>query len=138
MKGLFKMNVDFRRMGNLEGVFIADSDDVDYLVNKKICVYFGEVLGKHSEIYGNIKKNDIKLISTDNKVINVIEEYELENGYNPFNYSVFVQEMENIPENGIEWNDCTVSEFIDFQRNGDIPKYQKENYLNYIKLHTIK
>lgn len=52
MKALFKMDFDCGRMGNLEGVFIADTEDVEYLVNNKISVYFGEVLGKHSEISG--------------------------------------------------------------------------------------
>ena len=52
MKALFKMDFDCGRMGNLEGVFITDTEDVEYLVNNKISVYFGEVLGKHSEISG--------------------------------------------------------------------------------------
>lgn len=42
MKALFKMDFDCGRMGNLEGVFIADTEDVEYLVNNKISVYFGE------------------------------------------------------------------------------------------------
>ena len=55
MKALFKMDFDCGRMGNLEGVFIADTEDVEYLVNNKISVYFGfsnfakpeNVIGKH-------------------------------------------------------------------------------------------
>ena len=42
MKALFKMDFDCGRMGNLEGVFITDTEDVEYLVNNKISVYFGE------------------------------------------------------------------------------------------------
>ena len=44
------MDFDCGRMGNLEGVFIADTEDVEYLVNNKISVYFGEVLGSLAPI----------------------------------------------------------------------------------------
>ena len=39
MKALFKMDFDCGRMGNLEGVFIADTEDVEYLVNNKIIAH---------------------------------------------------------------------------------------------------
>ena len=54
MKALFKMDFDCGRMGNLEGVFIADTEDVEYLVNNKISVYFGEVLGKNTLKYPGV------------------------------------------------------------------------------------
>lgn len=59
MKALFKMIFDCGRMGNLEGVFIADTEDVEYLLNNEISVYFGEVLGKHSEISGIIDRSEL-------------------------------------------------------------------------------
>ena len=82
MKALFKMDFDCGRMGNLEGVFIADTEDVEYLVNNKISVYFGEVLGKHSEISGCVAESEIKQITTDENVIKIVEEYGLNSGYN--------------------------------------------------------
>ena len=88
MKALFKMDFDCGRMGNLEGVFIADTEDVEYLVNSKICVYFGEVLGKHSEISGCVAESEIKQITTDENVIKIVEEYGLNSGYNPFEYTL--------------------------------------------------
>lgn len=60
MKALFKMDFDCGRMGNLEGVFIADTEDVEYLVNNKISVYFGEVLGntlKYPGVWLKVKSN---------------------------------------------------------------------------------
>jgi hypothetical protein len=50
MKAIYRMDIDCGRNGNLTGVFIADKDHVKILLEKKIEIYFGEVLGKHSEI----------------------------------------------------------------------------------------
>ena len=133
MKALYKMNFDFGRMGNLEGIFVADTEDVKYLVDNKISVYFGEVLGKHSEISGPVTDGEIKQITTDEKVIKVVEEYGLENGYSPFDYNVCNSETEGIPDNGIEWSDCTVQEYIDFKRKGIIPEYYQEEYEEWLK-----
>lgn len=128
MKGLYKLNVDCGRQGCLEGVFIADSEDVEYLTSNSISVYFGEVLGKHSEISGILGKDDIKLITTEQNVVDVVEKYGLQNGYNPFEYNVCEYETENIPENGVEWGDCTIKEYIDFMRKGYVPLLYKESY----------
>lgn len=113
MKALFKMDFDCGRMGNLEGVFITDTEDVEYLVNNKISVYFGEVLGKHSEISGCVAESEIKQITTDENVIKIVEEYGLNSGYNPFEYTLCTSETEDIPDNGVDWDDCTVQEYID-------------------------
>lgn len=126
MKALFKMDFDCGRMGNLEGVFIADTEDVEYLVNNKISVYFGEVLGKHSEISGCVAESEIKQITTDENVINIVEEYGLNSGYNPFEYTLCTSETEDIPDNGVDWDDCTVQEYIDFMRKGIIPQYYEK------------
>lgn len=128
MKALFKMNFDCGRMGNLEGVFIADTEDVEYLVNNKISVYFGEVLGKHSEISGGVDKSEIKMITADVNVINIVQEHGLESGYNPFDETLCTCETEDVPENGVEWADCMVQDFIDFKRKGIIPEYYQKSH----------
>lgn len=46
---LYRFNLDCGRMGDLSGIFIADQKQIDKIEGKNI--YFGEVLGKHSEIY---------------------------------------------------------------------------------------
>jgi hypothetical protein len=114
MKALFKMDFDCGRMGNLEGVFIADTEDVEYLVNNKISVYFGEVFGKHSEISGCVAESEIKQITTDENVIKIVEEYGLNSGYNPFEYTLCTSETEDIPDNGVDWDDCTVQDVFIF------------------------
>lgn len=128
MKALFKMNFDCGRMGNLNGVFIADTEDVEYLVENKISVLFGEVLGKHSDISGRVAENEISLITTDENVLKVVREHDLESGYNPFDYNLCEYETDDVPENGVEWSDCTVQDFIDFKRKGDIPEYYKKSH----------
>lgn len=86
-KGVFKFNFDCGREGNLEGVFISTKEEVRALIDSHVEVYFGEVLGKHSEIYGKVEESEIILVSDDEKVVELVEEYKLENGYNPFNYT---------------------------------------------------
>jgi len=86
MKAVYKLHFDCGRMGELNGLFISDTDKVRELIESGADVYFGEVLGKHSEVCGPIEESDISLVSTDENVIKVIEEHGLENGYNPFDY----------------------------------------------------
>ena len=88
MKAVFKMDCKCGRMGNLQGVFVAEREDVAILIDNGLRVYFGEVLGKHSDICGAIDKDEIKEVSEDPKVVSLVEEYGLSNGYNPFHYEV--------------------------------------------------
>lgn len=137
MKALYKMQIDCGRSGSLEGVFIADTLDVKYLVDNKISIYFGEVLGKHSEVYGCVDKKEIKKITTDEIAIKVVEKHGLESGYNPFEYTLCEDETEDVPENGVCWTDCTVKEFIDFKRKGIVPKYYLEAYNEFVNSTNI-
>jgi len=131
MKALFKMNFDCGRNGNLEGVFIADTEDVKYLVENNISVYFGEVLGKHSDVSGCVDESEISLITSDGNILDIVMEHGLESGYNPFDYNLCTSETNCVPENGIEWSDCTIQDFIDFKLNGTIPEYYKDSYLEW-------
>lgn len=133
MKALFKMIFDCGRMGNLEGVFIADTEDVEYLLSNEISVYFGEVLGKHSEISGIIDRSELKMITDDENVINIVKEYGLETGYNPFDEALCTYETEEVPENGVEWGNCMVQDFIDFKRKGIIPEHYKKSHQEWLE-----
>jgi len=83
-KKVFKFSASFGRMGDLEGVFISTQEDVDALFGQKI--YFGEVLGKHSEVILKIEPKHITVVTDDAKVISLFDEFDLSNGYNPFDY----------------------------------------------------
>lgn len=86
MKAVYKFHYDCGRMGELTGLFITDTEKVKALIESGEEVYFGEVLGKHSEVCGPIEEHDLTLISTEENVIKIIEEHDLENGFNPFDY----------------------------------------------------
>ncbi|WP_281322168.1 hypothetical protein [Flavobacterium aestivum] len=85
-KAIYKFSANYGRSGDLEGIFIAAKQEVDKLISSKIEVYFGEVLGKHSEIYRAIEKKEIKLVTDDAEAIKIVAKYNLTSGHNPFNY----------------------------------------------------
>lgn len=82
---LWKFCWDCGRSGFIDGLFLASSKDVEELLGKQI--YFGEVLGKHSEIYGTIDEGDIKQIEVDAATIDGLTPHgPTLSGYNPFDY----------------------------------------------------
>lgn len=87
MKGIYSFYWDCGRLGNVSGMFVADVAEVDQSIGKR--VYFGEILGKHSEIYGTLEQSDVELKTTDQDFIFKFEEIFGENyceGYNPLEY----------------------------------------------------
>lgn len=84
---LYKFYWDCGRDGDLEGLFLAKQEDVSGLINMHL--HLGEVLGKHSEIYGLIKEEDISFVSDDSLLVSKLSEvFESTtiSGYNPFDY----------------------------------------------------
>lgn len=95
---------DCGRQGEVEGLFKATKEEVENAIGKK--VYFGEILGKHSEVYGVIKKGEIELVSDDPiKVMSATE-----SGYNPLEYLQYHCELCDttyyVDEFNIERNMC--------------------------------
>lgn len=85
MKKVFRFYWNCGRMGELEGIFIAEQSEVDDLIGKH--VYFGEVLGKHSEIGGTIDPEDIEVLTDDQDFIAKAKQYGMSSlGYNPLFY----------------------------------------------------
>lgn len=86
-KKLYSFHWDCRRMGDLTGVFIAEENEVKALIGKE--VYFGEVLGKHSEIEGTIDAEDFTVRSDDQdliaKLMGVFDGGHID-GINPFHF----------------------------------------------------
>jgi hypothetical protein len=104
-KAVYKLNVSCGRGGNLTGLFIAKKNHVKLLLENKLEVYFGEVLGKHSDIYGKIEEEEIVFVSDSQDVIDVIETHQLENGFNPFGYTAINNGRE-------EFEDLTILEIV--------------------------
>lgn len=85
MKKIYRFYVDMHRMGEIESVFIADEKKVNALIGKEI--EFGEILGKHSDIILELKKEHLKIVTDDQEKIKIVESLNiLPTGYCPFFY----------------------------------------------------
>ena len=86
MKALYKLHfrtdLDYGT-GFLEGLFIADTEQIDKVMNTFID--FGEIY-KDIEIQGKLEYNDIIMITVDKNIIKIVKEYKLEIGYNLLDY----------------------------------------------------
>lgn len=96
MKKLYKFYWNCGRMGDLEGLFVADEIDIEAAIGSEI--YFGDVLGKHSDIGDKLSRGDLKVKSEDQELIDKLVELFGGNnisGYNPLDY---ISEDENNEE----------------------------------------
>ena len=87
MKKLYRMYFEYGRLGGLEGLFVAEESDVGDLIGREI--YFGEVLGKHSNVYGKLEASDFTVVCDNQEVIDILVQAmrgESISGYNPFDY----------------------------------------------------
>jgi hypothetical protein len=84
MNKLYRFSVDFGRMGDLSGIFVSDDKEVANLIGKT--VYFGEVLGKHSDISLKIESTHFVMLTDDQSFITKFEQLNCTSGTNPFNY----------------------------------------------------
>lgn len=77
---------DCGRMGDVDGIFVTTQEELDKAYGKQ--VYFGEILGKLSEIYGHLDPNAITVLSDDQEFITKFVEIMGSNpsGYNPLDY----------------------------------------------------
>ena len=87
-KSIYKFYCDFGRMGELSGVFAAHPEKIFALIGKSL--YFGEVLGKHSEVVLTLKAEHLTFVTDDPKFVELFEKYDLETGINPL--SVIIEE----------------------------------------------
>jgi hypothetical protein len=88
MKNLYNFYWDCGRMGSLDGLFVATPEEVAASIGRE--AYFGEVLGKHSEISGTVLKDHITLVSDDQHKVEWLVEVTggnpTINGFNPLEY----------------------------------------------------
>jgi len=85
MKAVYKFKHDFGRYGKLKGIFVADDSEIENLIGKEI--YFGEVLGKHSEVIVEIIPESIVCMEwADQDFVNKFEKLHLSCGYDPRRY----------------------------------------------------
>jgi hypothetical protein len=86
MKKLYRFDASFGRMGDLRGLFVADDEtDVKPAIGKR--AYFGEVLGKHSEVWiDKLAPEHFEPLTDDAGFIAKFEEYGCASGFNPLHY----------------------------------------------------
>lgn len=84
-------------MGHLYGLFVAEKEEVDNLIGKT--VYFGDVLGKHSDVYAEMEEGYFSVISDDQELISRLLYLFNSNtmcGYNPVvRYEEYEEEDED-------------------------------------------
>jgi hypothetical protein len=85
-KFLWKFYANCGRQGKLEGLFVATKEEIKNIIGSY--AYFGEVLGKHSEICGNIEKHEIKKVNLDSKIVEEVSKIlgDTWSGFNPIKY----------------------------------------------------
>ncbi|HBN95103.1 MAG TPA: hypothetical protein DDZ66_02290 [Firmicutes bacterium] len=84
---LWEFKWDCGRQGDLEGLFVATEAEVQELMGQD--VNFGEVLGKHSEVYGDIEEGEITKVDLDTKTVEKVTKIlgdSTWSGYNPLDY----------------------------------------------------
>ena len=87
-----------RRGGDVEGLFVEDSDVVENAIGSD--VYFGEICGKHSDVYGTLDEEDLTVVSEDQEKISWLVDIlgRSISGYNPFDYIVDQDELDEEDE----------------------------------------
>lgn len=86
MKNLYKFKWDCKRQGYIEGLFISEEKEVMLAEGKE--AYFGEILGKHSDVYGTLEGGDVVKIDISKETLEELESIfgcDI-SGYNPLNY----------------------------------------------------
>jgi hypothetical protein len=82
---LFRFHWGCGRQGKVEGSFVATQVEIDDAIGRD--VYFGEILGKHSEICGTLDIEDVTLLTDDPEFVAKAVKYGLvPAGYNPLEY----------------------------------------------------
>ena len=96
MRKLYKFERYFRRQGTLRGFFIEDEKLVEKVIGERI--YFGEVLGKHSEIIIDLDDEDISIVTDDQDFIDKFEKLIGCSGHNPISRWQDMEDEEDIEE----------------------------------------
>lgn len=81
---LWKFSWDCGRMGSIESVFPASQEELNTIIGEDI--YFGEILGKHSDIHGKLDAEDFTLISSHPVEVLQFVTNIGSTGHNPFDY----------------------------------------------------
>lgn len=112
MKNLYKFKWNCGRQGTLQGLFVSTDTEVENAIGSE--AYFGEVLGKHSEVYGEIEKGDIVKLDVSVEAVEEVSKYlgDTWSGFNPLHYIKTYCEECDESYTANEW-DCEYREEFD-------------------------
>lgn len=125
MKRCYKIEEDYY-YGDILGIFICDDKYIKFMLDHKMTLRLGEVLGKYSDIVFVCEaKSDFKIVSSKKTELEVLKKAEI--GFNPLQCSIWtayrngeLEEYEKVIEQyGME--ETSVQELYDF--------LEKENLL---------
>jgi len=80
-EGIYRWSESFGRMGSLNGIFTAREDEVADFIGKH--VYFGEVLGKYSDIECDLTAEQFELLTNDADFVEKFKRFGLSTGTDP-------------------------------------------------------
>lgn len=95
-KALWNLHFSAGRSGTLHGMFVATDEEIEAAMGQHL--YFGEVLGKHSDVSGPLEASDITRVTDDEAFVSKFEEYGCASGYNPLEYLPESEEEEEAKE----------------------------------------
>lgn len=103
------------RHGDVLEQIVLPSDNAlqlkDYLLGKEI--YFGEIWGKHSEVYGEMEEKDFEIVKDKKKIKEFLAEYPSGHDYDhSFIYTFIERAEENLEYGGDE--DSPTQEELDW------------------------
>lgn len=94
---IVSMSLDYGRGGDVEGVFLVSKEDFELAKKLNPQVYFGEILGKHSEVYCDFNEISFEVKTEDQEKVNALIEMDMHSsGHNPF---------ECLDEHSPDWRD---------------------------------
>ena len=92
MKAIYKFEENCGRHGMLQGIFVAEEDDIKKSIGKT--VVFGEVLGKHSDVTVELTEDHFDKVTDDPTAVRIFLSYDLSCGYCPFDFRILEDEKE--------------------------------------------
>lgn len=114
MVGIYKYSEDCC-YGYIEGIFKADSKDVEFIEKNHLTIYLCEALGKYSEIDITFTPGMCELVSDNPNEVEILTKV-TDFGYNPMQQEGFrfknSDKLEEIRTKLCNEFDCTVEEFI--------------------------
>lgn len=81
---MYRFALDCGRMGELSSVFTATPEDIAASIGRR--AYFGEALGKHSDIRTDLTEDHFELVTDNQEFVGMFDKFRLSTGYNPLDY----------------------------------------------------